>query len=945
MMRHVPAPTLVLLLLAPPAFAETPPLAAFDEATLRRAGVATDAESLLKFLREQTLADSDPKQIAELIALLGSDDFAKREQATKDLIALGRPALDALRQARKIHADPEVRMRAGLCAEAIDNTLDPNVALAAVRRLVHLRAAGAAGPLLTLLSDVDWQFQDEIFHGLPRVATRDGKVDPAALAALDDKVPLRRAAAALAVACAGGAADRARVRKLLADPDPSVRLRAAQGLLAARDTAGLPVLIALLNEPAVEVSWSAEELLHWLAGDAAPAAKVGAASVAERQKAVVAWTDWQKSAPAKFDWDQLEQGPRRPGLYFVCETGRVWLCGCDGKVRWTVPSKVGGAHDIVLLPGNELLIAQHSGEGVLVRRDLAGKELWRHVDPKQNDYVAVQRLPDGHIFVATEEDLGEFSAGGRLLALSSCDAFNPGDAWKLRNGRIVIRHDDGLAEIDGLSGRVLRDGLVDGVRFNMMNKFAVLPDGRCAVADFRENRVVEVDQTGKVARALTVRGAWGVEALRDGHYLVSTMRDGRILEIDPEGRTVWEASVRQRPLRVRSVLDKVRIGFDKPRPADFDLDSAASRVRGLKDPDPTTRRRAALFLGYLKPSDAASVAALIAALDDPTADVRGQVAETLGVVGEPAVAALVRTLKKGTAEGRVGATTALQRMGPAAKPAVPQLIALLADGKTAPEVRRGAATTLGTVGREAKDGVPALLDALKGEDDPLRRFASPSLVAIAPEDPAVLTGIVAAMKDANYPQGRYAAVTALSTLGPRAKAAVPDLVAVVRSGDAPNNLREAATGALGAVGQEAKAAVPPLLEVLKDAKQPEVVRCGVARNLGRFGVEAKPAVPVFTELLRDERVSAELAAALVNGLGALGKDGVPALGQAVNQGNSLSRRIAINQLVELGDVAKPALPALREAAKDPDPNITRQAARAVRMIEVGNWPKGKVDKD
>src|SRR5262249_38442003 len=158
---------------------------------------------------------------------------------------------------------------------------------------------------------------------------------------------------------------------------------------------------------------------------------------------------------------------------------------------------------------------------------------------------------------------------------------------------------------------------------------------------------------------------------------------------------------------------------------------------------------------------------------------RGQVAETLGVVGEPAVAALVQTLKKGTAESRVGATTALQRMGPAAKPAVPQLIALLADGKTAPEVRRGAATTLGTVGREAKDGVPVLLDALKGEDDLLRRFAAPSLVAVAPDDPAVLTGIVAAMKDANYPQGRHAAVTALSTLGPRAKAAVPDLVAVV----------------------------------------------------------------------------------------------------------------------------------------------------------------------
>src|SRR5262249_42579656 len=163
------------------------------ETTLRQAGVGTDAESLLKLLRERTRTDGDPKNTAELIAALGSDDFARREQATRDLIALGRPALDRLRQARKRHPAAQLRMRARLRADAVERALAPNVTLAAVRRLAHLRAAGAAGPLLALLPEVDWQFQDEIFHALPRVAAGDGKADPAALAALDDKVPLRRA--------------------------------------------------------------------------------------------------------------------------------------------------------------------------------------------------------------------------------------------------------------------------------------------------------------------------------------------------------------------------------------------------------------------------------------------------------------------------------------------------------------------------------------------------------------------------------------------------------------------------------------------------------------------------------------------------------------------------------------------------------------------------------
>ena len=39
-----------------------------------------------------------------------------------------------------------------------------------------------------------------------------------------------------------------------------------QGPLAVHEPASLPVLIALLNEPAAEISWSAEELLHWVRG-------------------------------------------------------------------------------------------------------------------------------------------------------------------------------------------------------------------------------------------------------------------------------------------------------------------------------------------------------------------------------------------------------------------------------------------------------------------------------------------------------------------------------------------------------------------------------------------------------------------------------------------------------------------------------------------------------
>jgi HEAT repeat protein len=384
------------------------------------------------------------------------------------------------------------------------------------------------------------------------------------------------------------------------------------------------------------------------------------------------------------------------------------------------------------------------------------------------------------------------------------------------------------------------------------------------------------------------------------------------------------------------VLDKVCIGFDKPRPADFNLDSAAARIHGLRNADPIVRRRSAEFLSFLKPSDDASITALITALDDADLNVRGQVAATLAQIGEPAIPSVIQALRKGSANSRLAAADALLLMGPSARTALPELIDVLEVAANGSELRCRSAATIGHIGPEAKVAVPVLLDALKGDNDLLRREAALALVAITPGNDKVVAALVVALKDSKYPQGRTASVQAITALGARAKSAIPDLIAVMQDSETPINLRHLTIDALGTIGPEAKAAVPPLLDILKDKKQPEFVRCSAARNLGRFGEHSKAALPVFTDLLSDPKVPAELAGAAVNGLAAMGKDGVPALGEAVKQGNSLTRRVAINQLAELGDVAKPAIPALQEATKDKDPAISRLANRTIRLIEAGD---------
>src|SRR5262249_31009351 len=90
----------------------------------------------------------------------------------------------------------------------------------------------------------------------------------------------------------GDPAQRASARKRLADADPLVRLRAAQGLLGRGRKEGVPALIDLLRGTPLEVAWQAEELLHWAAADKAPEAVLSAGSEAARNRCRDAWRAW-----------------------------------------------------------------------------------------------------------------------------------------------------------------------------------------------------------------------------------------------------------------------------------------------------------------------------------------------------------------------------------------------------------------------------------------------------------------------------------------------------------------------------------------------------------------------------------------------------------------------------------------------------------------------------
>ncbi|MGH7173303.1 MAG: HEAT repeat domain-containing protein, partial [Gemmataceae bacterium] len=227
----------------------------------------TDADSLLAAVREHTLTPPGRVKIADLLAKLSSEDFIIREQASKELFALGRISLPQLRKAAQ-SKDAEVSRRARQLIERIERDPVHHLPGAAIRLLTVRKPPGGVEALLAYLPFAeDETIALEVQNSLTALARQNGKPYPALLRALEDVNPALRATIAEVLIQGGGLAGHAAAHKLLADDSAEVRLRVALALARAKDRDGVPVLIDLLTVLPLDRMSQAEDALHQLAGD------------------------------------------------------------------------------------------------------------------------------------------------------------------------------------------------------------------------------------------------------------------------------------------------------------------------------------------------------------------------------------------------------------------------------------------------------------------------------------------------------------------------------------------------------------------------------------------------------------------------------------------------------------------------------------------------------
>jgi HEAT repeat protein len=914
-----------------------------DEILLRQAQIGTDAASLVRFFTSVSRVDVEPQRLEELIRQLGSRSFGQRDRAVNELIAVGRPALIPLRRALASR-DPEVVRLAQTCIREIDRP-EPRegVPAAAVRLLLRLRPPETVPALLRYLpyAAPEW-VQEEIYYALNAFTVKQGKVDPALVAALTNVAPTRRAVAACIVGWRGDADQRAAVRKLLADPDPMVRLRAAQGLLAAGDKAAVPILITLLNEPSAEVSWQAEELLHWIAGEEAPDDIVGAASAHERQTCRSAWEGWWARRGRQLDFRVLEQAPRRPGLYLVCESfgdddkreARVWLCGCDGKPRWQVRD-LRCPIDAHLLPGNRILIVEYypvsRGEpGIVGERDLTGKLLWH---TEMHDVQSCERLANGNTFILSTHGVAEVTPKGHKVydrSLSEPEKGKVGNrsccSRRLRNGHVLCAdpRSDGpeyLVEVDPVSGQDVRKIRLPPRLEQYADPVVTEVCGRNHYLFQQDYSLIrEFEATGKVVWQYKVKGPAGFMRLRNGNTfgcaIVCNPTVNRFIEVNPAGQLVWEVlTPGGRPVGV--CLGLVRLGFDQPRPAGFDLaTSVTHRVHGLASRTAFIRQGSAALLGTLGCKAGPAVPALIEALDDREAAVRNEANEALKqILGPGTLPDLLRAAKDKRVNVRAAVPWLLWKFREQPKVVVPVLLEALHDDSAL--VRRQAACALRQYGTE-KEVVPALIQALK--------------------DPELA-------KDRNQGSVASNAADSLGAMRVRAKAAIPGLVEALKAED--HCLRERAIWALGAIGGNDKTTIPAMLPglvvVLKDRAQKDL-HATAASALREMGAAARPAVPALEEALNVKDVADPWLRKFIRDNVKLALDRLKAppreteVAELVLVLQGVTRDVAERQaaaevLGYIGPEAESAIPALTRALKDVDPRIRVAADRALKKVE------------
>ncbi|MDR3612090.1 MAG: HEAT repeat domain-containing protein [Candidatus Obscuribacterales bacterium] len=209
------------------------------------------------------------------------------------------------------------------------------------------------------------------------------------------------------------------------------------------------------------------------------------------------------------------------------------------------------------------------------------------------------------------------------------------------------------------------------------------------------------------------------------------------------------------------------------------------------------------------------------------------------------IAAAVADLQSNDLDLKRNAAKKVAKMGVEGKEAIPALIAAMSDSD--PGVKEQVAIALDAMGPDAKDAAPVLIEFLQNKTyDSIRGRAAMALGDIGPAAASISVPALITVLDDPESGVASSAVRALADIGPSAKAALPDLVALMATENVA--LRNTACFAILQIGVQDDN-LNLVLPMLSD--EIDSVRSCAARTIANSQCEASSAIPVLLKLVDD----------------------------------------------------------------------------------------------
>lgn len=538
--RLVACSWVLLVLFTPCSFAQPEPTPDLSEEKelIQTLGVEPDGPSLLRFFRNRILNDTPPETIQLWIKQLGAEEFAVRQQASSHLVQVGLAARNLLSNAVR-NPDVEVRRRAIQCLKQIDEANGPSFLAAAVKLLGHLRPEGSLDVLLDFAPITNEEMVlDEVGPALASIARENELFRRELLGALSAPEPIRRAVAGEALWLIELDESKTHARKLLADKDPRVRTRLAYQMLASNEKEAIPILVGLMGELPPDQLWRIEDTLFRIARETSPEATVGT-TLASRKQAQEEWKAWWAKHGEGLDLEKINSPMKMQGFTLIAErkspNGSIVEVDARGAVRWQFQTTGRSPVSAEVLPNQRVLVADYY-EKSIKEYDTKGKVHWSKTLPA---YVLhAERLPNGHTFVATNNQLIQVNAEGKeVISVRTPGLIRAAD--RLPNGHFAVIDSTGNYSRITPAGKTVASFPADRV-YSIGSSIEVLPQGNTIVPGYYTSQVTEFNSRGKVVWQVNIPRPSCVKRLSNGNTLIGSRTGPTVMEVNREGKVVWQ---------------------------------------------------------------------------------------------------------------------------------------------------------------------------------------------------------------------------------------------------------------------------------------------------------------------------------------------------------------------------------------------------------------------